>query len=690
MVLQLAVEIEHRVAGFVESRQEFVHDDDNLRLVAVLEAVDDARLVLFGRAVFIHHALPESHLHVRGLAECFVFPLPGVGRGDEHLRRDDADFVEKLLVENRDALARSHQLRLELRPLPVLPEVLRNVPRNGVDALLCLVELVRMAELLLHVGPLGVAHPSANLVEIAVNRLLVYHLRHHAPLVQQRHDGLVRHGLIHRVDRLDDAAELPGRVLLLLHQRRAGHGDEAGIRERLLHLDAHLAVLAAVPLVDQHEDVGVGQRGADAANGRLELVDNRRDDGIALAVEQFDELASCRGVLDANLTLAERPRNLPVEVRAVGHEDDFRIANLLVEDDGLRQHHHRQRLAAPLRVPDDAAAPPPALDVADAPHRLPHGKILLVTRHLLDAVVVERETVHQLQQPLGPAEVVEVFVLHRRGDRLFVELLEVAAHVAEPLPEELVVQQRLVDHPLQLLPVTDLLLAVGELLAPPRPELFGRGRRGVTPLLAVDGQQQRRVEVQRTDAVGLLVAEVLRNGLLDGVLHVGTLALDDAERNAVHEEDDVGPVGVGHPRAADGKLLGNVEDVVARILPVDVLHHEALAVAVDNLFEGFARGEQVVDRLRSLHEPLVHRDVAQGVDSGGDVLLGEYGGAHRADLHDVDGGELFAQHGFEQHVGEIPAAQGQRLIGCEVCVTELFEHQQRGDLADMVFFEGNI
>ena len=63
-----------------------------------------------------------------------------------------------------------------------------------------------------------------------------------------------------------------------------------------------------------------------------------------------------------------------------------------------------------------------------------------------------------------------------------------------------------------------------------------------------------------------------------------------------------------------------------------------------------------------------------GVDSGGDVLLGEYGGAHRADLHDVDGGELFAQHGFEQYVGEIPAAQGQRLVGSAGdVVTELFE-----------------
>lgn len=100
---------------------------------------------------------------------------------------------------------------------------------------------------------------------------------------------------------------------------------------------------------------------------------------------------------------------------------------------------------------------------------------------------------------------------------------------------------------------------------------------------------------------------MLRNGLLDGGLHVGTFALDDAERNAVHEEHDVGSVGIGHSRAADGKLLGDVENVVARVLPVDVLHHEALTITVHNLFEGFARGEQVINGLRSLHEPLVHR-----------------------------------------------------------------------------------
>lgn len=39
--------------------------------------------------------------------------------------------------------------------------------------------------------------------------------------------------------------------------------------------------------------------------------------------------------------------------------------------------------------------------------------------------------------------------------------------------------------------------------------------------------------------------------------------------------------------------------------------------------------------------------------------------------------------GSSSTLARFPAAQGQRLVGSEVCVTELFEHQQRGDLADM-------
>ena len=52
-------------------------------------------------------------------------------------------------------------------------------------------------------------------------------------------------------------------------------------------------------------------------------------------------------------------------------------------DDGIKKvARYQQYFAAPLRVPDDAAAPPPALDVADALHRLSHGKILLVILQL--------------------------------------------------------------------------------------------------------------------------------------------------------------------------------------------------------------------------------------------------------------------------------------------------------------------
>lgn len=183
---------------------------------------------------------------------------------------------------------------------------------------------------------------------------------------------------------------------------------------------------------------------------------------------------------------------------------------------------------------------------------------------------------------------------------------------------------------------------------------------------------------------------MLRNGLLDGVLHIGTLALDHAERNTVHEEDDIGPIGVGRSRAADGELLRNMKDVVTNVLPVNVLHHKTFAVAIDNLLESLPEGKQIVGRLRSRHETLVHRDIAQRLNSDGDVLLGEHGGPRRANLYDVNSGNPLAKNGFEQHIGDVSAAQRQCFVGCQIGVPQLFQHQQRGNLADMVFFEGKI
>ena len=65
--------------------------------------------------------------------------------------------------------------------------------------------------------------------------------------------------------------------------------------------------------------------------------------------------------------------------------------------------------------------------------------------------------------------------------------------------------------------------------------------------------------------------------MLDGQLNrnLRRLALNDGERDAVHEQHDVRPRIVTLVLALDRKLLRHVEDVVSPILPVDVLQIEA-------------------------------------------------------------------------------------------------------------------
>ena len=56
---------------------------------------------------------------------------------------------------------------------------------------------------------------------------------------------------------MDEAAETGGGALLLLEQRRAGEADVTAHWEDLFHVGVAAAVLAAMALIDQHEDVGI-------------------------------------------------------------------------------------------------------------------------------------------------------------------------------------------------------------------------------------------------------------------------------------------------------------------------------------------------------------------------------------------------------------------------------------------------
>ena len=66
---------------------------------------------------------------------------------------------------------------------------------------------------------------------------------HHPPLVEQRHDGAVGHGLVDGIG-MDDAAEARHVALLSGQQRRAGETDVAGAGEHLpQHLDPGTPVI---------------------------------------------------------------------------------------------------------------------------------------------------------------------------------------------------------------------------------------------------------------------------------------------------------------------------------------------------------------------------------------------------------------------------------------------------------------
>ena len=187
-------------------------------------------LIFFCCAVFIHHLFPKSQLGIRGLAKYDIFSLASIRRGDKHLRRNDSNLIEKLLVHYGYSLSWSHKLCLKFRTLPILAEMLRYIPRNGIYTLLCLIYLVCTTEFFLHIGSLCIGHPLAYTIEISINRVCAYFLWHHTTFVKQRHDSTILYRLIHSVDRLNNTTEFCGCTLLLFHQRCTCHRNKAGIR----------------------------------------------------------------------------------------------------------------------------------------------------------------------------------------------------------------------------------------------------------------------------------------------------------------------------------------------------------------------------------------------------------------------------------------------------------------------------
>ena len=137
---------------------------------------------------------------------------------------------------------------------------------------------------------------------------------------------------------------------------------------------------------------------------------------------------------------------------------------------------------------------------------------------------------------------------------------------------------------------------------------------------------------------------MLRDSLIFRPFDIRTFALDNHQRDAVHEEHDVGTVCVVGTNAGNGKFLGNVIDVVLWMLPVDVTHRIAFLVAVDALFEGLAEGEHVIDGLVGVEVAAFHRHVAHSGDAVLDILFREARLAVTADADGVQIAQLLPQN----------------------------------------------
>ena len=115
-------------------------------------------------------------------------------------------------------------------------------------------------------------------------------------------------------------------------------------------------MLGAVTLVDQHDDVRVlVLEACGAFHRRLELVDDRRDDIRGLLLDHREEFGPRAGMAHKTVAVLEGLLDLHIQLGAVRHDDQARILELLIEGEGLAQHHHRQGLARTLGMPDHPA-----------------------------------------------------------------------------------------------------------------------------------------------------------------------------------------------------------------------------------------------------------------------------------------------------------------------------------------------
>ena len=192
-----------------------------------------------------------------------------------------------------------------------------------------------------------------------------------AGVVVEGYGGLVLHRALEVVGRDVVAEHLP-RELVAGEQRRAGKADVAGVRQGVAHVQRQRAVLGTVRLVGDDDDVvarGAALAGHDVP---VEFLDQREDVRLVLR-QQPAQVLSARGpagvaVVVHHPAAGEGLIDLAVEVVAVGqHQEGEVAAELAMHLAG--EQHHRIALAGPLGMPEKRPAGPAAACVRAPPRR---------------------------------------------------------------------------------------------------------------------------------------------------------------------------------------------------------------------------------------------------------------------------------------------------------------------------------
>ena len=206
--------------------------------------------------------------------------------------------------------------------------------------------------------------------------------------VEDRHSGAVAHGVVDSIlveVGLAGLAEAGVGVLVGLLDGRAGEAEEASLGQRRLEEGTEVLLLRAVALVHQHNPV---LRVRDRFLRALELEDGREQDLARPTprnrLAQSLHVARLFGVGQA--AGDESLGYLVVQINPVGQYENVGVLERgrIQRQMGLQlqgQEHHRQALARPLCVPDQALL---LFPLGDAIHRLVDGSELLIAADLLD------------------------------------------------------------------------------------------------------------------------------------------------------------------------------------------------------------------------------------------------------------------------------------------------------------------